>query len=66
MTDLIQGIDIPTPKGTDHTPFIMVPKMGDISAGHSPITVPTMTEAAVLEGTFYTPLSATVAAHTAL
>ena len=30
-TDLIQGIDIPTPGGTDHTPPIMVPDMADIS-----------------------------------
>ena len=29
-TDPIQGINIPTPKGTDHTPAIMVPAMGDI------------------------------------
>ena len=33
-TDLIQGINIPTPKGTDCTPPIMVPDMGDISVGH--------------------------------
>ena len=46
-TDLIQGINIPTPKGTDHTPSIMVPDMGDISVGHSPAAVSTMTEAAV-------------------
>ena len=35
-TDLVQGIVIPTPKGTDHTPHIMVPDMGNILA----VTVP--------------------------
>ena len=64
-TDLIQGIDTPTTKGTDHTP-IMVPYIRDISAGHSPTAIPTMTEAPVLEGTPHPPLSATVAAHTTL
>ena len=53
-------------KGTDCTPLIMVPDMGDISAGHSAATVPTMTEAAVLEGTPDAPLPATAAAHAAL
>ena len=48
-TDLIQGIDKPTPEGTDHIPCIMVPDMGDILAGHSPTAIPTMTEAAVSE-----------------
>ena len=42
-TDLIQGINIPTPKGTDHTPLIMVPDMEDISAGHSPTAILTTT-----------------------
>ena len=48
--DLVQGINTPPIKGTDHTP-IMVPCIGDISADHSPAAVPTMTEAAVLEST---------------
>ena len=48
--DLIQGINTPTTKGTDHT-HIMVPDIRDISADHSPTTVPTVTEEAVLEGT---------------
>ena len=61
MADLIQGIDIPTTGGTDHTPA-MAPSMGDISAGHIPGPCPTTTEAAVLEGTPCTPLPATAAA----
>ena len=46
-TDLIQGIDIPTPKGTNHTPPIMLLDMGVILAGHSHTTIPTVTEAAL-------------------
>ena len=65
-TDLLQGINIPIPKGTDHTPPIMVPDMGDVSAGHSPATIPTVTEAAVLQGTPCAPLPATAAAHATL
>ena len=65
-TDLIQGINICTPKGTDHTPHIMVPEMGDISAGHSPTTIPSMTEAAVSEGTHHAPYPATAAAPVTL
>ena len=65
-TDLVQGINILTPKGTDHTLFIMVPGMGDISAGSSPISIPTMTEAAVSEGTSHAPHPATAAARTTL
>ena len=38
--DLLQGISLPTPEGTDHTPSIMVPGIGDISAGHSPPPFP--------------------------
>ena len=40
----------------------MAPDIGDISAGHNPTTIPTMTEAAVLEGTPHAPLPATAAA----
>ena len=47
--------NIPTPKGTDHTPLIMIPDMEDISADHSPTAIPTVTEAAVSEGTPHTP-----------
>ena len=65
-TDLIQGIGIPTPGVKDHTPPIMVPDMGDISAGHSPVAIATVTRAAVSEGTHYTPHPATTAAHTTL
>ena len=65
-TDLIQSISIPTPKGTGHSPPIKIPDMGDISAGHSPAVIPTMTEAAVSEGTPHALHSATVAAHAAL
>ena len=64
-TNLIQGIDTPTTKGTDHTPIID-PDIGDISAGHSPTTILTTTKAAVLEGTPHTPLPATAAACTVL
>ena len=42
-TDLIQGIDIPTSKGKDHIPPIMVPDMGDISANHNPTTISSAT-----------------------
>ena len=65
-TDLIQGIDIPTPEGIDQTPPIMVPGMGDISAGHSHTAIPTMTEVAVPESTPWTPHPATTAACAAL
>ena len=44
----------------------MVPGMGDISAGNSPATIPTVTGAAVSEGTHHAPHPATVAGHTAL
>ena len=64
-TDLIQGINTSTTEGTDHTP-IMVPDIGDISPGHSPAAVLTLTEAAVLEGIPHTPLPATTAACTTL
>ena len=64
-TDLIEGINTSSTKGTDHTP-IMVLDIGDISAGHSPAAIPTMTEAAVLEGTPHIPLPATAAVHAAL
>ena len=50
--DLIQDIDTPTTKGTDHTP-IMVPDLGDITADHSPSPIHTTTETAVLEGTHH-------------
>ena len=63
--ELIQGIDTPTTRGTDYTP-IMVPDIGNISAGHSPTPIYTMTEAATLEGTPHTLLPATTAAHTTL
>ena len=61
MADLIQCIDTPTTRGTDHTP-IMVPDIGDITADHSPHPVHTMTEAAALEGTSCTLLPATATA----
>ena len=37
-TDLIQGINTSNTKMTDHTP-IMVPDIGDISAGHHPTMI---------------------------
>ena len=61
-TDLIQGIHIPTPEGTDHTPPIVIPYMVDISAGHSLAAIPTTTEVAVSESTPCTPHPATTAA----
>ena len=64
--DLIQGIDIPTPKGTDHTLPITVRDMEDISAGHSPTAIPTTTEAAASEGKPHAPHPDTMAAHAAL
>ena len=60
--DLIQGTDIPTPNGTDHTSPTMVPDMGDIPADHNPTTIPTLTGAAVSEGTHHAPHPATTAA----
>ena len=65
-TDLIQGIHIPTPKGTEYTPPIMVPDIGNISAGYSSATIPTVTEAAVSEDTPHTPHPATITAHATL
>ena len=65
MADLIQGINTPTNRGTDHTPT-MVPYIGDITADHSPIPIHTMTEAAALEGTPCTLLSVTAAANATL
>ena len=62
MADLVQGINTPTTRGTDHTP-IMAQNIGDISAGHSPASIPTMAEAAVLEGTPCALLPATVVAN---
>ena len=61
-TDLVQGIDTPTTEGTDHIP-IMASDIGDISTDHSPTTIPTMTEAAVLEGKPHAPLPANAAAY---
>ena len=64
--DLIQCINIPTPKGTNHTPPIMVPDMGDIFTGHIHTTVPTMREAAVSEDTPHTSNAATTPVCTAI
>ena len=61
MADLIQGIDTSTLRGTYNT-TIMAPDIRDISAGHSPTPIHTVTEAAVLEGTPHTPLPTTAAA----
>ena len=58
--DFILGMVTPTTR-IDHTP-IMVPHREDISTGHSPTPIPTMTEAAVLKGTPHAPLPATTAA----
>ena len=64
--DLIQGINIPTPKGTDNTPHIMAPDIKDISAGHSPAAITTATKAAVSEDTLHIPHPATTATCTTL
>ena len=56
----------PKPKGTDHTPPIMVPDIGHIIEGHSTATISTVTEAAVSEGTPWTPHLATTTAHATL
>ena len=63
-TDLVHSINTPITKGTDHT--LMVPDIGDISAGNSPAAIPTMTEAVVLEGMPIVNLPATAAAHATL
>ena len=65
-TDLIQGINISTPKGTDHTLPIMVPDMGEISAGHSPMTILTLTGTGVSEDTHHAPHPAITAGHVTL
>ena len=64
-TDLVQCTDTPKTEGKHHTP-VMVPDIGDISAGYSPATIATMTEVAVLEGTPHAPLPANAAAHVTL
>ena len=61
-SQLAQGINTPTIRGTYHTP-IMALDTGDISAEHSPTLIPTVTEAAVLEGTPHVLLPATAATH---
>ena len=61
MADLTQGIDTPTTGGTEHT-LIMALGIGDISTGHSPTLIPTVTEAAILEGTPHALLPATTVA----
>ena len=60
-TDLIQAINIATLGGTDHTPPTMVTDMGD-----NPITIPTVTGAAVSEGACHVPHPTTAAAHAIL
>ena len=64
--DLVQGIDILTPKETDHTLPIMVPDMGDTSGDHSLTAILNVTGAAVSEGRHCTPHPATGAAHAVL
>ena len=61
-TDLIQGINIPTAKGT-HVHSYYGPRHSNRSQSTA---VPTATEAAVLEGTSSTPFPATTSAHAAL
>ena len=64
MEDLIQDINTPTTRETDHTP-IMIPDIGDITEDHSPTPVHTVTEAAASEGTPCTLLPTTTAVHAA-
>ena len=61
--DLIQGIDAPTIRRTNHTP-IMVPDTGDTKADHNPTPLNTVTKAATLEGIPCALLPATTAACT--
>ena len=65
-TDLVHGINIPTSKGTGHSPIFMASDIGDVSTGCSPTTVPNMTEAAVSQGTPHACHPAMMAAHTLL
>ena len=66
-TDLIQSIDMPTLKGTDHTSPIMVTDMGDISTNHNHVAIPTvMGAAAVSEDMHCVPYPSTAVAHAAL
>ena len=63
----MQGNNIPTSKGIDHTPPTMGIGMGDISTDHNHATIPTATTtAAVSEDTHCTPHPATAAACTNL
>ena len=50
----------------DHASPIMVPDMGDISAGHSPTAIPTATGTVVSEGTHCSPHPATTTTFAAL
>ena len=50
----LQGINIPTLKGTDHIPIIMVTDMGDISTSHNHITAPILTGATAVSEEHYT------------
>ena len=65
MEDLIQGINIPTTRGTAHK-HVMVTDIGEITADHSPTPICTTTEAATLEGTPHALLPATITACTTL
>ena len=62
----LKALIYPHPEETDHMPPIMVPDMGDISAAHSHTAIPTVTGAAVSEGTHHHPHPATTATHTTL
>ena len=64
--ELMQGINIPTFKGTDHIPPTMYKDMGYISTDDNYMAIPTMTEAAVSEGMHCTPHPATTAVCVAL
>ena len=49
-------------RGTDHSPHIMIPDMGSLSAAHNPTAIPTTTGTAVSEVTHHVPHQATTAA----
>ena len=65
MSDLISGIITTTTGGTDHT-SIMVPDMGDDTAGCSHTPIQTVKEIVVLEGTLHNLLPVTTATYATL
>ena len=61
-TDLVPGLNTPTPKGTDNTPPTMGTDMGEILANNNHTTILTATgTAAATEGTHHVPHPVTAA-----